>query len=200
MNAIGSKSIAAIANPLQKFRNRNEQKWSCQLRLLYQQRPNDKCAGTDLTSHLLAWQMLLETVQYSIRKSSPATQVSHCTVRKNCCCLFTELFSYAGLVIWQSHTWSAFMSLQNLNNVLVSARERGRRRMSVPNERMELALGLLHPLGVFTSERKQLPSKVGDGKLRHRDITRFTEESFTPRYQDLVHLLKRRWPAMTAGP
>lgn len=64
--------------------------------------------------------------------------------------------------------------------------------MSVPNERMELALGLLHPLGVFTSERKQLPSKVGDGKLRHRDITRFTEESFTPRYQDLVHLLKRR--------
>lgn len=65
-----------------KFRNRNEQKWSCQLRLLYQQRPNDKCAGTDLTSHLLAWQMLLETVQYSIRKSSPATRVSHCTVRK----------------------------------------------------------------------------------------------------------------------
>lgn len=64
--------------------------------------------------------------------------------------------------------------------------------MSVPNKRLELALGLLHPLGVFTSERKQLPSKFGVGKPRHGDIKRFTEESFTPKYQDLVRLLKRR--------
>lgn len=125
--------------------------------------------------------MLLEAVQYSIRKSSPATRVSHCAVRKNHCCLFTELFSYVRLVIWQSHTWSAFMSLQNLNNTLVSARERGRRRMSVPNKRLELALGLFRPLGVFTSERKQLPSKFGDDKLRHRVIHRGKLYSQIPR-------------------
>lgn len=37
---------------------------------------HDKCTGTETRLHILARQMLLEMVQYSIRKSSSATQKS----------------------------------------------------------------------------------------------------------------------------